>query len=63
MFYTELGDCVVLVLLDLTATSDTVDNNNPLSRSELWVHIEDAVIEYCIFRHISRTFLLNLHTL
>lgn len=45
MFYTEAGDCVVFVLLNLTATSDTDDNDNILSCLEQWVGIEDTVLE------------------
>ena len=43
---TDSDDCVILVLLDLTASFDTVDHDILISRSEQWVGIGGVALEW-----------------
>ncbi len=43
---TDSGDCVILVLLDLTAAFDTVDHELLTSRLKQWVGIGGAALEW-----------------
>ncbi|XP_037548511.1 uncharacterized protein LOC119425058 [Nematolebias whitei] len=43
---TDSGDCVVLMLLDLTAAFDTVDHHILLSRLENWVGIQGPALQW-----------------
>lgn len=44
---TDSGDCVVLVLLDLTGAFDTVDHAVLLSRLKQWVGVRTTALEWC----------------
>lgn len=43
---TDSGDCVVLVLLDLTAAFDTVDHDSLISHLEHWVGIRGVALDW-----------------
>uniref|UniRef100_A0A8C6M722 Reverse transcriptase domain-containing protein n=1 Tax=Nothobranchius furzeri TaxID=105023 RepID=A0A8C6M722_NOTFU len=57
---TDAGDCVVLVLLDLTAAFDTVDHAVLFSRLEHWVGISGTALEWFRSYLAGRTFCVSL---
>uniref|UniRef100_A0A3Q3IT75 Reverse transcriptase domain-containing protein n=1 Tax=Monopterus albus TaxID=43700 RepID=A0A3Q3IT75_MONAL len=57
---TDSGNCVVLVLLDLTAAFDTVDHNILISRLEHWVGIRGIALEWFRSYLKDRSFCVKL---
>lgn len=57
---TDSGDCVVLVLLDLTAAFDTVDHKILISRLEEQVGIRGTALEWFRSYLADRTFCVSL---
>lgn len=57
---TDSGDCVILVLLDLTAAFDTVDHEILISRLEQWVGIRGIALEWFRLYLTDRTFFVGL---
>ena len=43
---TDSDDCVILVLLDLTAAFNTVDNDILITRLEQWLGIRGVALEW-----------------
>ena len=56
---TDSGDCVILVLLDLTAAFDTVDHDTLISRLEQWVGIRGTALEWFKSYLADRTFCVS----
>ncbi len=56
---TDTGDCVILVLLDLTAAFDTVDHEILISRLEQWVDIKGIALQWFRSYLKGRTFCVN----
>lgn len=56
---TDSGDCVILVLLDLTAAFDTVDHSILISRLEHWVGIRDTILDW-FKAYLDGTFCVRL---
>jgi len=57
---TDSWDCVVLLLIDLTAAFDTVDHDILISRLEQWVGIEGKALEWFRSYLKDRTFSVSL---
>uniref|UniRef100_A0A8P4K1H9 Reverse transcriptase domain-containing protein n=1 Tax=Dicentrarchus labrax TaxID=13489 RepID=A0A8P4K1H9_DICLA len=57
---TDSGDCVILVLLDLTAAFDTVDHEILISRLKQWVGIRGIALEWFRSYLADRTFCVSL---
>ncbi len=56
---TDTGDCVILVLLDLTAAFDTVDHEILISRLEQWVGIKGIALQWFRSYLKDRTFCVS----
>ncbi len=56
---TDAGDCVILVLLDLTAAFDTVDHEILISRLEQWVGIKGIALQWFRSYLKGRTFCVS----
>lgn len=57
---TDTGDCVVLVLLDLTAAFDTVHHEILLARLEQWVGVKGIALEWFRSYLTDRSFCVRL---
>ena len=52
----DSGNCVALVLLDLTAAFDTVDHNILISRLKKWVGVTGVALNWFIYYLDIRSF-------
>jgi len=57
---TDLGECIILLLLDLTAAFDTVDHEILIARLEQWVGIRGKALEWFRSYLTGRTFCVSL---
>ncbi|XP_042341014.1 uncharacterized protein LOC121942011 [Plectropomus leopardus] len=57
---TDSGDCVILVLLDLTAAFDTVDHEVLISRLKQWMGIRSVALDWFRSYLADRTFCVSL---
>uniref|UniRef100_A0A671UFZ1 Reverse transcriptase domain-containing protein n=1 Tax=Sparus aurata TaxID=8175 RepID=A0A671UFZ1_SPAAU len=57
---TDSGDCVILVLLDLTAAFDTVDHDILITRLKQWVGIRGVALEWLRSYLTDRTFCVSI---